>query len=309
RFIPHGIGVHHAGLLPRYRRLVERLAQRGLLKVISGTDTLGVGVNIPLRTVLFTQLCKYDGSKTKVLSVRDFLQIAGRAGRRGFDDRGTVVAQAPAHVIENLALKRKAEGDPKKLRKLHLKKPPEKGYVPWDQKTLEQLSTAPCEPLTSSFDVSVGMLLSVLSRPEGGCRAMKSLLFDTHETEPRKRAARKKALGLFRGLARSGVLEMRDGAVRVTEDLGQDFSLNQALSLYALEVVESLDQNEREYPLLVVTVVEATLEDPGIVLMRQVDTLKTRRMAELKHAGVEYDERMDELEKVTHLMPDSDLVL
>jgi superfamily II RNA helicase len=309
RFIPHGIGVHHAGLLPRYRRLVERLAQRGLLKVISGTDTLGVGVNIPLRTVLFTQLCKFDGTKTKILSVRDFLQIAGRAGRRGFDDRGTVVAQAPAHVVENLALKRKAEGDPKKQRKLHLKKPPEKGYVPWDQKTLEMLSTAPCEPLTSSFDVSVGMLLSVLARSEGGCRAMKTLLADSHESEARKRAGRKKALGLFRGLARSGVLEMRDGAVRVTEDLGQDFSLHQALSLYALEVVESLDQTEREYPLLAVTIVEATLEDPGIVLLRQVDTLKTRRMAELKHAGVEYDERIAELEKVTHLMPDSDLVL
>src|SRR5690606_21545644 len=85
RFLPHGIGVHHAGMLPKYRLLVEKLAQKGLLKVICGTDTLGVGVNIPLRTVLFTQLCKYDGDKTKILSVRDFQQIAGRAGRRGFD--------------------------------------------------------------------------------------------------------------------------------------------------------------------------------------------------------------------------------
>jgi len=308
RFIPHGIGVHHAGLLPRYRRLVERLAQRGLLKVISGTDTLGVGVNIPLRTVLFTQLCKYDGSKTKLLSVREFLQIAGRAGRRGFDDRGTVVVQAPEHVVENLALKRKAEGDPKKQRKLHLKKPPEKGYVPWDQKTLELLSTAPCEPLGSSFEVSVGMLLSVLGREGGGCRAMKDLLAECHESEPKRRVQRRRALALFRGLARSGVLELRNGTVRVAEELGRDFSLNQALSLYALEVVESLDKAERTYPLLALTVVEATLEDPGVVLLRQADTLKTRRLAELKHAGVEYDERMAELEKVTHPMPEQEFL-
>jgi len=303
RFIPHGIGVHHAGLLPRYRRLIERLAQRGLLKVIVGTDTLGVGVNIPLRTVLFTQLCKYDGSKTKLLSVRDFLQIAGRAGRRGFDDRGTVVAQAPEHVIENLMLKRKAEGDAKKQRKLHMKKPPERGYVPWDQKTLELLSSAPCEPLTSSFDVSVGMMLSVLGRSTAGCRAMKDLLADNHDTDVKKRAQRRKALGLFRGLARSGVLEMRDGKLQVASDFGAEFSLNQALSLYVLEVVDSLDQAELQYTLLVVSLIEASVEDPGIVLLRQVDVLKGRRLAELKHAGVEYDERMTELEKVTHLMP------
>lgn len=303
RFIPHGIGVHHAGLLPRYRRLIERLAQKGLLKVVVGTDTLGVGVNIPLRTVLFTQLCKYDGDKTKLLSVRDFHQIAGRAGRRGFDDRGTVVVQAPEHVIENLALKRKAAGDPKKQRKLHLKKPPERGYVPWDEKTLETLKSAPCEPLTSSFDVSVGMMLAVLGRPQGGCRAMKALLADSHEPPAKKRVLRKKALSLFRALGRSGVLEMKDKQLRVARDFGAEFSLHQALSLYVLEVVETLEKTEREYPLLVVSLIEATTENPGLVLLRQMDVLKARRLAELKQAGVEYEERMEELEKVTHLMP------
>src|SRR5512143_795787 len=101
RFLRHGIGLHHAGLLPRSRLLVEKLAQQGMLKVVSGTDTLGMGVNIPIRTVLFTQLCKFDGEKTAILAARDFRQIAGRAGRKGFDDRGFVVAQAPEHVIEN----------------------------------------------------------------------------------------------------------------------------------------------------------------------------------------------------------------
>src|SRR4029450_6201104 len=115
RFVRHGIGLHHAGLLPRYRRLVERLAQQGLLKVVSGTDTLGVGVNIPIRTVLFTQLCKYDGQKSAILSVRDFHQIAGRAVRKGFDERGSVVVQAPEHVIENLRLGEKAARDGRKV--------------------------------------------------------------------------------------------------------------------------------------------------------------------------------------------------
>ncbi|HWO13685.1 MAG TPA: DEAD/DEAH box helicase, partial [Polyangiaceae bacterium] len=104
RFLPHGIGVHHAGMLPKYRRLVERLAQRGVLHIICGTDTLGVGVNVPIRTVLFTQLCKYSGERTAILSARDFHQISGRAGRKGFDDVGWVVAQAPAHFIENQQL-------------------------------------------------------------------------------------------------------------------------------------------------------------------------------------------------------------
>src|SRR5690606_8570101 len=101
RFVRNGIGVHHAGMLPRYRRLVEKLAQAGLLKVICGTDTLGVGINVPIRTVVLTSLSKYDGSSTRLLSAREFHQIGGRAGRAGFDTSGRVVVMAPDHVIEN----------------------------------------------------------------------------------------------------------------------------------------------------------------------------------------------------------------
>ena len=111
RFLVAGVGVHHAGLLPKYRLLVERLAQAGLLKIICGTDTLGVGVNVPIRSVLFTQLCKYDGSSVRILRVREFQQIAGRAGRRGFDDRGDVWAQAPEHVVDNQRMTEQAETD------------------------------------------------------------------------------------------------------------------------------------------------------------------------------------------------------
>jgi superfamily II RNA helicase len=101
RLVRHGIGVHHAGMLPKYRRLVELLAQAGLLKVVCGTDTLGVGINVPIRTVLFTGLTKYDGVKVRHLKAREFHQIAGRAGRAGYDTSGTVVVQAPEHDVEN----------------------------------------------------------------------------------------------------------------------------------------------------------------------------------------------------------------
>src|SRR5206468_3053775 len=137
---------------------LEKLAQQGLLKVVSGTDTLGVGVNVPIRTVLFTQLIKFDGEKTAQLTVRDFLQVAGRAGRKGFDERGYVVAQAPEHVIENLKLEQKKQAGKKVVRK----SPPAKGYVHWDRATFERLCTRPPEPLESRFQVTHGMILYLL---------------------------------------------------------------------------------------------------------------------------------------------------
>jgi superfamily II RNA helicase len=309
RFIPHGIGVHHAGMLPKYRLLVEKLAQKGLLKVICGTDTLGVGINIPLRTVLFTQLCKYDGDKVRILSVRDFQQIAGRAGRRGFDTQGSVVVQAPEHVIENLAAKRRAEGDAKKLKKLRPKKAPERGYAPWDAKTLEKLRISAPEPLKSRFAVSSGMLLSVLCRTsEDGCKAMKSLLVTCHDTPRQKRIHKRTALSVFRALVEGDIIDLSGERVRVNADLQEDFSLNHALSLFAVQVIESLDREDRNYALIVLSVIESILENPSTVLFKQVDTLKARKLLELKHAGVEYEERMAELEQVTYPKPEKELL-
>jgi superfamily II RNA helicase len=309
RYIPHGIGVHHAGMLPKYRLLVEKLAQKGLLKVICGTDTLGVGVNIPLRTVLFTQLCKFDGNKVKILSVRDFQQIAGRAGRRGFDTQGSVVVQAPEHVVENLSLKRRAAGDPKKLRKLRLRKEPERGYAPWDEATMARLRTSSPEELSSRFVVSTSMLLNVLCRrEEDGCRAMKAILRSSHESPRRKRAHARSAISVFRALVQGEIVELTPDGIVVNADLQEDFSLNQALSLYAVGVIESLDREDRNYSLLVLSIIEATLEDPGAILFRQVDTLKARKILELKQAGVEFDERMTELDKVEYPKPEREFL-
>jgi superfamily II RNA helicase len=307
KLLRHGIGVHHAGLLPRYRLLVEKLAQRGLLKIICGTDTLGVGVNVPIRTVLFTKLCKYDGEKVRVLSVRDFQQIAGRAGRKGFDERGFVVALAPEHVVENLKLEAKSRSGSQKPRKFVRKKPPEWGYAHWDRATFERLVSSQPEPLSSRFEVTPGMLLLTLGRERDGCRAMKNLIKESFEPPAQKRRHKAQALALLRSLWQAGVVDFRPanegGGVRVNAELQQDFSLFHALGLYLVDAVERLDKQSPSYALDVLTLVESIVEDPEVILKMQVDKLKTAKIGELKAAGVEYDERMQELEKIEHPKP------
>ncbi|HET9955835.1 MAG TPA: DUF3516 domain-containing protein [Polyangiaceae bacterium] len=305
KFLRHGIGIHHAGLLPRYRLLVEKLSQKARLKIICGTDTLGVGVNVPIRTVLFSKLCKFDGDKVKILSVRDFHQIAGRAGRRGFDERGYVVALAPEHVVENLRLEAKARAG--KQKKFVRRKPPEWGYAHFDKSTFDRLVSSEPEPLVSRFEVSPAMLLHVLRREQGGCRAMKDLVKDSFDTQHQKRQHKKHALSLLRSLWQAGVVDLRPysegGGVRVNAELQEDFSLLHALGLYVLDAVERLDKESPTYALDVVTLVEAIVEDPEVILRAQVDRLKGQKVAELKAAGVEYEERMAELEKVEHPQP------
>jgi len=308
KFLHHGIGVHHAGMLPRYRRLVERLAQEGKLRIICGTDTLGVGVNVPIRTVLFTKLCKYDGEKTRVLSVRDFKQIAGRAGRRGFDTLGSVVAQAPEHAIENKKVRAKAGGDPKKLRKLKMKQPPERGYAHWDADTFTRLQESAPEPLTSRFRVSNAMILNLFEREDNGCLALRKLIRSSHEGPGAKRQHARSAIAMIRSLRDAGVVELGPDKPRVHEDFQSDFSLNQALSLYVVEAVEVLDPEDAAYPLDVLTLVEATLEDPSAVLYRQTDTLKSRALAAMKAEGMEYDERMAELDKIDYPKPNAEFL-
>jgi len=302
RFVNHGVGVHHAGLLPKYRLLVERLAQKGLLKLICGTDTLGVGVNVPISTVLFSQLCKYDGQRTRVLKVREFKQIAGRAGRKGFDTVGDVWAQAPAHVVENIKAERKASNDPKKKKKLVKKKPPERGYVHWSEDTFTKLINGDPESLDSSFDVSHHMLMNVLDRPGDGCGAMKHLLLTNHEPRKRQRQHIRRAIGIYRSLVDSEVVEQLDEpddlgrTVRVTIDLQDDFALTQPLSLFAVEAIDALDQEAPEYELNVLSVIEAVIESPGVIMAAQLNHMKTELVTELKSTGVEYDERMEKLD-------------
>ena len=310
KWLRHGIGIHHAGLLPKYRVLVEQLAQKGLLKVICGTDTLGVGINVPIRTVLFTRLCKFDGQKTAILSARDFHQISGRAGRKGFDDKGWVVAQAPEHVVENLKLEEKAKRDGKKIVK---RQPPEKNFVNWDKQTFARLIAAPPERLTSRFQVTHGMLLNVLSRKGDGCRAMQQLIAGSHETPKAKKAHVKRGWQLFRSLVDRHIIEFipktADGVyLRVNVTLQDDFSMDQELSLYLLETIPLLDPQAPDYALDLLTLVESILEDPDIILRKQLDKVKDQKMAEMKMQGMEYQERMDELEKCEYPKPKREFV-
>ncbi|MCC3650392.1 DUF3516 domain-containing protein [Streptomyces sp. S07_1.15] len=308
RYVRHGIGVHHAGMLPKYRRLVERLAQAGLLKVICGTDTLGVGVNVPIRTVLFTALTKYDGQRVRTLRAREFHQIAGRAGRAGFDTAGFVVAQAPEHVVENEKALAKAGDDPKKRRKVVRKKAPE-GFVSWGQNTFEKLIASEPEPLTSRFRVTHTMLLSVIARPGNAFEAMRRLLEDNHE--PRKNQLRhiRRAIAIYRSLLDGGVVERLDEpdeqgrVVRLTVDLQQDFALSQPLSTFALAAFDLLDPESPSYALDMVSVVESTLDDPRQILAAQQNKARGEAVQQMKADGVEYEERMDRLQDIGYPKP------
>ncbi|HYN93795.1 MAG TPA: DUF3516 domain-containing protein [Pilimelia sp.] len=313
RLVRHGIGVHHAGMLPKYRRLVETLAQAGLLKVICGTDTLGVGINIPIRTVLFTGLSKYDGTKTRLLQAREFHQIAGRAGRAGFDTLGTVVVQAPEHVIENEKALAKAGDDPRKRRKVVKRKPPE-GSIGWGQPTFERLVAAEPEPLTSSFAVSHAMLLNVVSRPGDAFAAMRHLLTDNHEDRPAQRRHIRRAIAIYRALVAGGVVERlpepdaEGRLVRLTVDLQLDFALNQPLSPFALAALELLDPDSPAYALDVLSVIEATLDNPRQVLSAQQFKARGEAVGQMKADGIEYEARMDLLESVTYPKPLAELL-
>ena len=348
RFVTAGVGVHHAGLLPKYRLLVEKLAQDGLLKIICGTDTLGVGVNVPIKSVLFTQLCKYDGTSVRILSNREFAQIAGRAGRKGFDDRGDVWVQAPEHVVENLRLQEKADAGGRK--KIVKKKAPDRNFAAWDQNVFDKLVNGQPEELRSHFHVNHQMVMSMLDRPGDGCADIRRLLTDNHETRKRQRGHIRRTISIYRSLVDAGILEFLDEPddagrrVRVTIDLQDEFALHQPLSLWAVQAISELDQdavepsgpvnrvtddehlddealddaaesvgapqrsNEVSHALDVLTVIEAVAENPGVVLAAELDEAKNALMAEMKSSGVEYEERMERLAQVEAPKPNKDWI-
>jgi superfamily II RNA helicase len=313
RLVRHGVGVHHAGMLPKYRRLVEQLAQAGLLKVICGTDTLGVGINVPIRTVVFAALSKYDGVRTRQLQVREFHQIAGRAGRAGFDTAGTVVVQAPEHEVENARLVAKAGEDAKKRRKVVRKKPPE-GFVSWSKNTHDRLQTAQPEALTPQFRVTPAMALNIIARPGDAFAAMRNLIMDNHSTDAARRGQVRDAIRAYRALLAAGVIERLDEpdaagrVVRLTADLPVNFALNQPLSTFALAALDLLDRESETYALDVVSVFEATLEDPRQVLRAQQHAARGEAVAAMKADGIEYEERMELLTEVTWPKPLDELL-
>lgn len=328
RLVRAGIGIHHAGMLPRYRRLVETLAGRGLLRVICGTDTLGVGINVPIRTVLITALAKYDGTRMRQLSVRDFQQIAGRAGRAGFDPHGNVVVMAPEWEIENAVALAKAGDDPAKRKKIVRKKAPT-GVVNWGEGSFERLVSGEPEALTPQMQLTAAMLINVISRGGDVFANVRALVFDNHETRARQYELARRAIAIFRTLRAADVVRVVDenGApqIRVTVDLQPNFALNQPLSPFALAALELLDPASEigrggvsetdagavgtgHYALDVVSVIEATLDDPRAVLSQQEFRARGEAVAAMKREGIEYDERMALLEEITYPRPLDDLL-
>ncbi len=317
RLLRNGVGVHHAGMLPRYRRLVERLAGEGLLPVVCGTDTLGVGVNIPIRTVLMTALTKFDGQRVRTFSAREFHQLAGRAGRPGFDPDGHVWAQAPDHVIDNARALARAGDDPKARRKATRAKAPE-GFVHYDDKTFERLWAARPEALVSRFAVSADLVASVLARPDGPV-ALKRLLRDNHDSDQRKRRHRRRALRIYRSLEAAGVAtRVRDaqgrcagvqvGSLVEGSDERALLRFSSPLATFAIEVVATLDRDDPAYPLEVVSVLESVLDDPRAVLYAQQNAARAAEVARLKAEGVPYEERLAMLDAVTWPRPMADVV-
>ena len=312
RLLGCGVGVHHAGMLPRYRLLVEKLAQQGLLPVICGTDTLGVGINVPIHTVVLTALAKFDGHKMRRLRSREFHQIAGRAGRSGFDTEGVVIAEAPEHDIENHKAEVKAAGDPKKLRKIKKKKPPE-NFVGWNEDTFTRLVESVPEKLTPRMRITHSMVLSEVEQGGDARARVEKLIGDSMQPEEEKAKLSVRADEVFATLISAGVVETREGEGGATEyfvtvDLPEDFALDQPLSPFLLAALELLDPESETYALDVVSMVEATLEDPRQVLRAQERKARDRAMAEMKMDGVEYEERLERIAEVTYAKPLEDLL-
>ncbi|MDN5686950.1 MAG: DUF3516 domain-containing protein [Brachybacterium sp.] len=317
KLVREGIGVHHAGMLPKYRRLVEKLAQSGLLKIICGTDTLGVGINVPIRTVLLTGLAKFDGSRTRLLNAREFHQIAGRAGRAGFDTIGHVVVQAPTWTIdlerERAKLRAREEAgkvsnNAKKRKKEPKPKIPD-GAVTWSEANMTKLVENAPESLRPHLKITAGMELALISRPGDAIAAGRHLIMTSHQTRTQKLALVKDALAILKGLRDAEIIEVLPEPdhlgrrLALVEDLQLDFTMNQPLAPFAIAMIDTLDEESESLTMDTVSIIEAILEDPRQILMAQQNAAKGELLAELKADGVEYTERMAQLDEVTWPKP------
>lgn len=369
--ISSGVGLHHAGMLPRYRLLVEKLAQQGLLPVICGTDTLGVGINVPIHTVLLTGLTKFDGRKQRRLRSREFHQIAGRAGRSGFDTEGVVIAEAPEFEIENHKAELKAMGDPKKMKRLKKKKPPE-GFVTWNEATFTRLIESEPEMLKPRLRITHSMVLAEVEQGGDAWARVLELIEASLQTPEEKAKLKLRAAEIFATLIDAGVVvrevcgteadadngmgsdktvslteapknidalraldataneddgaDDNDGrplgdtnaatghpldgpaAYYLTVDLPEDFALDQPLSPFLLAALELLDPESPTYTLDLISMVEATLEDPKQILRAQERRARDAAMSAMKAEGVDFEERLDRLEDVSYPKPLEDML-
>ena len=299
RLLRSGIGVHHAGMLPKYRRLVEQLAQRGLLRVICGTDTLGVGINVPIRTVLLTALTKFDGTRMRQLSAGNSIRSPAAPAVPGSTPRGRSWSRPQSTRWTTRRRSRRRPATPRSCARWSRKHAPE-GFVSWGEPSFNRLVAAEPETLTSSMQVSHAMLLNVIARGGDAFTQVRELLENNHEPRHRQLVMLRQALAMYRTLRTAGIVEQRteaDGDIRIrlTIDLQPNFALNQPLSPFALAVFDLLDPasggDASGYALDIISVLEATLDDPRPVLSAQQFRARGEAVAAMKAEGIEYDQR------------------
>lgn len=351
RLLLCGVGVHHAGMLPRYRLLVERLAQKGLLPVICGTDTLGVGINVPIHTVVLRALAKYDGRRMRILNSREFHQITGRAGRSGFDTEGVVVSLATPYEIERLRARAKAANDPKKLKRIKVPKPPE-GYVGWSEHTFQKLIESEPEALTPRLKITHAMVLAEVMHGGAAYARLHALIKNSFQTAEEQEKLIHACQEIFATLMDAGVIvrEEATGAAAqpgddtagdqpaagttsdtaattagdtnatvaadtwenasyaLAKDIPSDFALDQMLAPFVIAACELIDRESPNYALDIVSLVEASLENPPQIMKALVKEAKNKALAEMKMEGIDYEERMERLENVSYEKPLKELI-
>lgn len=351
RLLLCGVGVHHAGMLPRYRLLVERLAQKGLLPVICGTDTLGVGINVPIHTVVLRALAKYDGRRMRILNSREFHQITGRAGRSGFDTEGVVVSLATPYEIERLRARAKAANDPKKLKRIKVPKPPE-GYVGWSEHTFQKLIESEPEALTPRLKITHAMVLAEVMHGGAAYTRLHALIKNSFQTAEEQQKLIHACQEIFATLMDAGVIvreEATGAAVQpgddtagdqpaagttsdtaattagdtnattaadtwenasyaLAKDIPSDFALDQMLAPFVIAACELIDRESPNYALDIVSLVEASLENPPQIMKVLVKEAKNKALAEMKMEGIDYEERMERLENVSYEKPLKELI-
>ena len=312
RCLIQGVAPHHGGMLPRYRRLVEQMVVQGYVSVVCGTDTLGVGVNMPIRAVLFTQLYKYDGSNSRHLQAREFLQIAGRAGRKGFDDVGHVWAQAPEHLMVNRLERAKAQAAGK-LKKYRAKPPPRE-FRGWGEEHFTGIRKRRPGPLRVPFRITAELILSVLGRPDADVETLREFVAKAKLSDTLTEQARSDIDELIEQLQPDHLQPTEaDGVTRWTVVGAQDGrSMERALGRFLGDALVYLDAADPEFPLRVLSLVECILDDPRAILDAQMRAERDRLYGALRRARREDPEaeaRLEqEIEELTHVQPEKDFI-
>jgi superfamily II DNA/RNA helicase len=162
----HGIGIHHAGILPRYKQLVEQLALERLIKFVVSTETIAAGINLPAKTVVFPSLRKFIKQQPRLVTAAEYHQMAGRAGRPQFDDKGLAITLAPEDIVSDIKKEMKQKGaDEAKVKKTVYGRArndaQRKGDIIWTPETHAELVRGEPAELRSKTKITAEQVLAI----------------------------------------------------------------------------------------------------------------------------------------------------